>query len=260
MENLQQMEPTRVTSASAQILATGLNPSEGMFHLFFSYRAAARDPKWVSKLYDTLCLEAISSQRQGKRVPLIEKTRFPTKFNCDAFAQQKILNIFWDSACLSDAYPWEGDGTKRGGGFVGAIMQSMLFVPVLSSYVDKTDSDKPKGSVHQLLQANDEKQDNVLVEFIVAKFLHECSREAGEASLLPCSVVLPLILDDNVWADSGNLQKSISTATNTRAFNTLTAAGYIPPPEIAIMLTRSPSFNRGQFTALSSFSWNFREC
>ena len=41
---LNEMEPpTRVTSASAQILATGLNPSEGMFHLFFSYRAAARD-------------------------------------------------------------------------------------------------------------------------------------------------------------------------------------------------------------------------
>ena len=133
MENLQQMEPTRVTSASAQILATGLNPSEGMFHLFFSYRAAARDFIWVSKLYDTLCLEATSSQRQGKRVPLIEKTRFPAKFNCDAFAQQKILNIFWDKACLSDGYLWEGDGTKKGGGFVGAILQSMLFVPVMSS-------------------------------------------------------------------------------------------------------------------------------
>ena len=83
-----------------------------MFHLFFSYRAAARDPIWVSKLYDTLCLEATSSQRQGKRVPLIEKTRFPAKFTCDAFAQQKILNIFWDKACLPDGYPWEGDGTK----------------------------------------------------------------------------------------------------------------------------------------------------
>jgi hypothetical protein len=238
--DFKEMEPIRVTSASAQILATGLNPSEGMFHLFFSYRAAARDPIWVSKLYDTLCLEATSSQRQGKRLPLIEKTRFPAKFTCDAFAQQKILNIFWDKACLSDGYPWEGDGTKKGGGFVGAIMQSILFVPVLSSYVDKTDSDKPKGSVHQLLQANDEKQDNVLVEFIVAKFLHEYSREAGETSLLPCSVVLPLILDEKVFADLGNLQKSISMATNTKAFNVLKAAGYSPPSEMIDRAYRDP--------------------
>ncbi len=43
VEVLKEMEPTRVTSASAQILATGLNPSQGIFHLFFRYRAAARD-------------------------------------------------------------------------------------------------------------------------------------------------------------------------------------------------------------------------
>ena len=97
-----------------------------MFHLFFSYRAAARPRLHLSfeAIYDTLCLEATSSQRQGKRVPLIEKTRFPVKFSCDAFAQQKILNIFWDKACLSDGYLWEGDGTKKGGGFIGAILQS----------------------------------------------------------------------------------------------------------------------------------------
>jgi hypothetical protein len=222
--------PARVASASARIFETGLNPFEGMFHLYFSL-SQNPDSAWVLMLYETLCLEATSLQRQGQRVPLIDITRFPRKFKRDAFAQQKILNIFFDRICLADGHSWEGDGTKRGGGFMGAIMQSMLFVPVLSSYVVK-DSDKPRGSVGQLLQSNDETLYNILFEFIVAKFLYEYSRKAGETSLLPCSVVFPIFLHENVFADSRNLQRSISMATNTKAFNVLKTAGYSPPPEM----------------------------
>jgi hypothetical protein len=210
-----------------------LNPfTEGMFHVFISYRAAEFECGWVSKLYDTICLKATSSQREGRGVPLMERTKFPDLFNCDAFAQQKILNIFWDKACLADGYRWEGDGSKTGGGFIGAILQSMVFIPVLSSYVDEKNVEKTKGSIGQLLNANDDIQDNVLVEFIVAKFLNEYGRSSGDSSLFPCSVVLPLILHEKVFSDSGKLGESISMASNTKAFNVLKAAGYNPPPEM----------------------------
>jgi hypothetical protein len=218
--------PIRVASASVKKMTTSWNPFKGMFHLFISYRTAPRDANWVSKLYDTLCLDATISHQQGKRLPLITKTQFPGEFNCDAFAQQKILNVFWDKVCLTDGYKWEGDGTQKGGGFIGALVQSVVFVPVLSWYADE--EGKEKGSIAQMLQASDEHQDNVLVEFLVAKFLYECSREGDDTSLLPCSVVLPLIVDD-VFTKSKTLLPSILMASNKKAFELLTAAGYDPP-------------------------------
>lgn len=227
---IQKPPASDLNTVSAGTLATALAPSEGMFHLFISYRAVDRDSEWVSKLYDTLCLEVTSSMRQGKRIPLIEKTRFPKKFHCDAFGQQNILNIFWDKACLADGHPWQGDGSKKGGGFIGAILQSVLFTPVLSSYADQ--NEQKRGSVSQMLQGSDDTQDNVLVEFIVAKFLYECSRNAADSSLLPCSIILPLVKDEQVFGDSAKLNASITIKTNTTAFNVLKLAGYDPPIEM----------------------------
>jgi hypothetical protein len=231
---VRELLPTCATSNACTPCEIGkLNPfTEGMFHLFISYRTSDFDSLWVSKLYDTICLQATSSHRQGKGVPFVERTKFPDAFNSDAFARQKILNIFWDKACLACGEKWEGNGSNSDGGFVGAILQSMMFVPVLSSHVDQDDERKRLGSVGQLLRADDAVNDNVLLEFILAKFLYEYGRSSGDSSLYPCSVILPLILNEGVFADSGALKKSISIATNTKAFHALKRAGYTPPSEM----------------------------
>jgi hypothetical protein len=197
-----------------------LNLREEMFHIFISYRACEFDTSLVRELYSRIA----SQCRKAKRLPFMDKTVFPKSFKENDLSKQKLLNLFWDKETLADGKDWEGNGTRRGGGFIGAILQSLVFVPVLT----KT------GTLERMVDLpNKGRVDNVLLELTVAKFLCEYQSAVGQGeqglSLWPCSLIFPIFGSDvTTECLTKCLSFCISRKTNEKAHEMLTRAGYTP--------------------------------
>lgn len=246
----QLMESIRVPHDAGQHT---LNPEKSMFHVFISYRSES-DKNVVEQLYSTI----LSECRTGKKIPLRQKTKFPHNFSQNELAQEKLLNLFLDKKTLANGRDWRGDGTRQDGGFIGAIMQSLVFVPLLTYHTalvddhgSKTEVDSgsvgkmpkepnPQSTVATEMSSTDVSRnvqysdkgvvDNVLLELIVAKFLwlHQKAADRNQQghTLWPCSIIYP-IFGPNMKKLAG-LSSRISHETNKKAFEILTNAGYSP--------------------------------
>ena len=127
------VDDTPESFENARSLSQALNPRESMFHIFISYRVAS-DKVWVSKFYGNIRRKCQTREKEEMGIPFAKETSFPQNFKSNDLADEKLLNVFWDAVTLADAKDWTGDGTRNGGGFIGAIVQSLVFVPVLSCY------------------------------------------------------------------------------------------------------------------------------
>jgi hypothetical protein len=156
--------------------------------------------------------------------------------------------VYLDKFCLRNGEEWQGTGKPDGGGFIGAILQSLVFVPVLSvkqknsygfcqdlsSAPDKSNANKLEGSLGRLVRLNtahDDRQhgvDNVLLELIIAKALHTISWRArtGKSEFYPCFRIFPLFAgNDKLFYCPEALSDKPHIATNNRAFDLLQKAG-----------------------------------
>jgi hypothetical protein len=202
---------------------------KAFFHIFLSYRVAS-EASWVSKLYQTLHSRSSVRDKGGAGIPSAKETKFPQTFMPQfpgTGNEANFVNIFWDKEVLTNAQLWRGDGTRNGGGFVSAILQSVVFVPVMSC-----------NSLEKLLHQSTD-IDNVLLELLLAKFLfQEKSTKQKEvkaldpsASLWPCSMIFP-IMSKGVKELAATLSPKIFKTTNEEAFRLLTRAGYCPPRDM----------------------------
>jgi hypothetical protein len=217
------------SSEIARSFLQALNPHESMFHVFISYRVAS-DKDWVSKFFGNILRKCQKREKEEMGVPFAKETGFPKNFKSNDLADEKLLNVFWDAVTLADAKDWTGDGTRNGGGFIGAIVQSLVFVPVLSCYT--TDNEKWSGSIGQMVNPEENDYvDNVLLELTVAKYLFEFQKLKDQdrqgSTLWPCSLIFPII-GHGADEKQKTLSARISRSTNKSAFDILTKAGYSP--------------------------------
>jgi hypothetical protein len=79
------------------------------------------------------------------------------------------------------------------------------------------------------LKSND-RQDNFLLELILARELHLISQtsgnSSGEKALAPCSYILPLFRNDDVFRVSYMLQMTASAVTNAKAKSVMNRMGF----------------------------------
>jgi uncharacterized membrane protein len=192
-----------------------LNPKTGMFHCMISYRVDP-DDTLATPLYSAMQLHAI---RKLKRLPSADQTMFPASHNKHQ-SSVSPFHVFFDKYCLKDAQNYvSGSGD---GGFVGAITKALVFVPIFSTYPSGKGS---LGAMSTLAKVDGSGQfqdwvDNVLLELIVAKELHQMPHTTG--LLQPCAALYPLFANEAVFRrDLSNLP---SKKTNMKAFELLTAA------------------------------------
>jgi hypothetical protein len=209
-----------------------MEPRDGFFHAMLSYRVNT-DQDFVSKLHDKIHLLA----------PVGEKgwhaSAYPAGFRRDESVMNSSVCVFQDAYCLRDGMGWEGDGGIKNGGFIGALRLSLIFVPVFSVNVngDSEIISPGAGSIGQLIDLESEdKQDNVLLELIIARELHLLSKKSGKNALSPCSYILPLFRNKEVWAAVKKLPNKPSHITNAKALHVMQQLG-VPPAAISAELS-----------------------
>jgi hypothetical protein len=120
-----------------------------------------------------------------------QAVHYPSKCFLKIFRSEEKRCFPLPTTCLKTGENWQGSGKADGGGFIGAVLQSLVFVPVLS-VVEKNgqsfealsasaDIKEPwtrfDGSLGKLLRLNtvyEEKKDvcdNVLLELMIAQVL-----------------------------------------------------------------------------------------
>ena len=180
--------------------------------------------------------------------PFQGETLFPREFEqCDE-AKTSDFHVFLDTVCLKTGVNWQGTGELHGGGFIGAILQSLLFVPILSvkqkkssegfeelsSAPDDNSFEVLDGSLGRLLRLNTKKEtnpslcDNVLLELIIAKVLHDIGGRspASSGKTYPCIKILPLLVGNKYIFDCVKmLSSNPHHATNNKAIDVLKKAG-----------------------------------
>jgi hypothetical protein len=116
-----------------------INPDKSsFFHAMISYRVKT-DASFVTNMHSAMNL--IASQREDLR--MLDDFPWPKEFNRSESTGSSGVRIFLDKFCLRDGAQWEGS-SQSSGGFVGAILKSLLFVPVFSA------QDTFHGSVGQM--------------------------------------------------------------------------------------------------------------
>jgi hypothetical protein len=125
----QYRESTRARQSS-HFAVPSINPRGEFFHVFLSYRVAD-DEELVKSLYSKLQLDS-----KTHAIPLLEDSKFPHQFHKDlSNTADAAANVFLSARCLLDGEKWDWDSRSKGG-FVGALMQSCVFVPVFSCSID----------------------------------------------------------------------------------------------------------------------------
>ena len=72
-------------------------------------------------------------QNSFKRIPEVGLSKWPEGFS-DQKYRSGHANVFLDQVCLKSGENWEQ--SDEGGGFVGALLKSLIFVPLLSWKVE----------------------------------------------------------------------------------------------------------------------------
>jgi hypothetical protein len=193
-----------------------------------SYRVST-DQDFVSKLHDKIHLLAPVGETNDAK--LLDSSPYPAGFRRDESVMNSSMRVFQDAYCLRDGMGWEGDGGIKNGGFIGALRLSLVFVPVFSVKVVTVNgkvqvADPGEGSIGQLIElGNQDKQDNVLLELIIARELHKLAKKSGKKALYPCSFILPLFLNEGVWQAASRLPDKPSAITNQKAMDVMKQLG-----------------------------------
>jgi len=125
------------------VQVVAINPDKGsFFHAMISYRQNT-DATFVTNMHNAMNL--VASQREDLRT--LDDFPWPKSFRRAETTGASGVRIFLDKFCLRDGAQWEGS-SQSSGGFVGALLKSLLFVPVFS--VSKEDTFK--GSLGQMAQ------------------------------------------------------------------------------------------------------------
>jgi hypothetical protein len=224
------------------------------FHVMISYRVST-EKHLARQMFDRLLLNSF------KRIPTAGMSQWP-----DGFENQRPghANIFLDQVCLKSGEDWKH--SKEGGGFVNAVLKSLIFVPLLSWKVEVEPEKKEdpkvelenkevhvskskmrfKGSVGDMVAKYSKQSldsfidpspverpfhdtvDNVLLELILAMELHEHLNRIhkGASCMYPCLRLFPIIIDN--FPDFSQLPDKISELTYADA------AKYLGPNGIHI--------------------------
>jgi hypothetical protein len=114
----------------------------------------------------------------------------------------------------------------------------VVFVPLFSVVLDKNGLviSPGEGSVGQLLQlSKQDKQDNVLLELIIGRELHILSKNCRKNTIFPCSYILPLFRNKEVWKTVSQLPNTPSAITNSKALHVMEQLG-VPLSAVSIEL------------------------
>jgi hypothetical protein len=188
-------EESAETRSRVLAVSDSLNPN-AMFHIFLSYRQYS-DSSWVAVLFKNLRLRSADRDKNGVGIPFARDAKFPQEFMPRFPNTENFVNVFWDQQVLTDGVEWRGVGTRDGGGFFGGILNSLVYVPILSC---KSVGVGSLGQMLNLNATNFSDIDNVLLELLIAKFLFEnqpSNRKQNHGSavsqLWPCSLIFPII-------------------------------------------------------------------
>ena len=251
------MQRTSSGSESSRKLVR-INPREGLFHAMLSYRVNP-DQDFVCKLYNKM--NVLGSRISVSDVP------WPRSFKRDDNTLSSKVRVFQDFYCLKDGNRWEGDGGLGSGGFVGALCQSVIFVPLFSAHlkpetvatgvstatptaliypaasVPSAQDPLATGSIGSMKYLNekndgkDDTQDSVLLELILAMELHKHAHKTPHTgsfkTMFPCSVIFPLFQSNLVFDMMSSLSAKPHVVTNQKALVVLKTIGVEPSIELA---------------------------
>ncbi len=215
------------------------------FHIMISYRVST-EATFARQMYDRLLLNSF------KRIPEVGMSQWP-----DGFSNEKhrpgLANVFLDQVCLKTGENWKH--SDEGGGFVGALLKSLIFVPLLSWKVEPENKDDPeskkkfKGSLGEMVARYSgakplhsfidpdpvnrpfcDAVDNVLLELILAMELHTHLKQVhkGATCMHPCFRLFPIVVDQ--FPDYNQLPDKVSELTYAEASKHLISCG-IPKPD-----------------------------
>lgn len=196
-----------------------ISPRNGFFHAMLSYRVIP-DQDFVSKIHDkTYGMNSGSFRQNPKKTRALDAFPWPKAFKRHEVARASSVRLFQDLYCLKDGQLWEGDGRINGGGFLGALRLSVVFAPVFSAQKENGII-MPTGSVGQMIElGQQDKQDNVLLELIVAREFYLLGQKCSSNAMLPCSYILPFFRNECVWEASLLLPTAASAKTNQKALH-----------------------------------------
>jgi hypothetical protein len=201
------------------------------FHVMISYRVST-EHQLARNLFDRLLLNSF------KRIPMAGMSPWPHGFE---EKRPGDANVFLDQVCLKSGENWKH--SEEGGGFVGALLKSLIFVPLLSWRVEFENKYDPeskkrfKGSIGEMvarfsgeglntpIDPNSVKfcddVDNVLLELILAMELHAHLKQIHkDASCMhPCLRLFPVVVDD--FPDTSKLPHEVSEKTYAEASKVL---------------------------------------
>ena len=186
------------------------------FHVMISYRVSTEKNR-ARGLFDRLL------QNSFKRIPEVGLSKWPEGFS-DQKYRSGHANVFLDQVCLKSGENWEQ--SDEGGGFVGALLKSLIFVPLLSWKVEPDVSQEVpealqkkkftgsvgemvarySNSLGQFIDADPDPAkrpfcdtvDNVLLELILAMELHSYMKQVRHSNPLvhSCMRLFPIIVDE----------------------------------------------------------------
>jgi hypothetical protein len=227
----------------------------GFFHAMLSYRVST-DQDFVSKLHDKIHLLAPAGETNDAR--MLDSSPYPSGFRRDESVMNSSIRVFQDAYCLRDGMGWEGDGGIKNGGFIGALRLSLVFVPVFSVKVDGSGQlvSPGEGSIGGLIElGSQDKQDNVLLELIIARELHVLTKKSGKKALLPCSYILPLFRNKEVWDAARRLPNKPSAVTNAKALLVMQQLG-VPSSAVSNELSAGTLTVRAVWDFFTQFQGN----
>ncbi len=86
--------------------------------------------------------------------------------------------------------------------------------------------DPGEGAIGQLIElGSQDKQDSGLSELIIARELHLLTKNSGKKNLYPCSFILPLFRNEEVWQAASLLPDKPSAMTNKKAMDVMAQLG-----------------------------------
>ncbi len=189
------------------------------FHVMISYRVSTEKNR-ARVLFDRLL------QNSFKRIPEVGMSKWPEGFS-DQKYRSGHANVFLDQVCLKSGENWEQ--SDEGGGFVGALLKSLIFVPLLSWKVETDASQEVPvalqkkrftGSVGEMVARYSnslgkfidadpgpdtapkrpfcDAVDNVLLELILAMELYSYMKQVrkGNPVLHSCMRLFPIMVDE----------------------------------------------------------------
>jgi hypothetical protein len=202
------MENTRAMNKNPILYQKG-SKKEPFFHAMISYRVAT-EALLARQLFERLLLKSF------KRIPEVGLSEWPKGFSDESY-RPEFANIFLDQKCLKPGENYKK--SEEGGGFVGALLKSIVFVPLLSWKKEVQENPTrvrfsgsiggmvanfSKANPNDFLDPDPAKRpffdcvDNVLLELLVAGELRAYAAQVnkGEPCILPCMRSLPILVDD----------------------------------------------------------------